>query len=877
MRKALVLIICLISAMSVKSQCNHIFRIADAYGDGWNGASVDLLVNGVVVLNGVEATYNGNNPSSEDISFTASSGDNISLSNWVSGSWDGEISWQILDGNGDVLLSGVHGDELTTTANCPNSCNEVTSINTANITSSSVDVEWAGNSSASSWNFEYDISGFSQGTGSTDNTITNSINLSGLNASTSYDIFLQTVCDGETSDWAGPFSFYIPSDPCGSYTLSLIDSYGDGWNGNTMDLLINGNVALDDVTIDDGGLNNITFQVGEGDAITTVWNGGGSWGEETSYEILDFEGNVVGLGSEADITNAIIVECPSNCLDVTAINTSNFTTSSVDIDWAINNLANSWNIEYGLSGFSQGTGSTDNSTTNSLSLLGLNASTTYDIYFQTVCDSETSDWVGPFSFYIPGVPCGNYTLNLFDSFSDGWQGNTMDLLVNGNIILDDITMSDGGLLAFTFDVAEGDNITTIWNGGGSYGYETSYEILDFEGNIVGSGSETNISNAIVVICPCDPEENPIFTFSQECNTDYTYSVIITISNVGDGSSTLDILNNGSVEISGVGVGSHTITNLSGTNTIKLTNDNICSVSQIFNDICDPCLFTSAPSDEPCDAPSIDLSQPFYGSTDCGYTATPLADQPGNGDPSANCGFSIDNDSWLTFTAADDTVVLDWEVEDALTTENDCDDGVQLSIYEGYCWDQENMVKIACQNYALGEGSFTVPELAIGEEYFIRIDGFGGQLCNYFWTPQGGVAITPPNDTCPNATEIFCGDLDTSNNILATNTDAPTCNGQTPGAGVWYKFVGDGSTVTFSTDNVATNYDTQLFLFSGDCDNLVCIDSDDNSGSGETSQIEFIANNGTDYFIYVSGDGSAIGQFALSVTCVACQAEPGNWD
>lgn len=887
MREILFAFLTLFLSVNYSAQCTHTLNLFDDYGDGWNEASVDLLVDFVPVISeativdGLSSTY----------TFEASTGDFISFSNWVSGSWNGEISWNITDSEGNIILDGVYGDTPTITASCPSSCSEVTSINTANITSSSIDIDWATNSSANSWNFEYDISGFSQGTGSTDNTNTNSLSLLGLNPGTSYDIYLQTVCDGETSEWAGPFSFYITSVPCGSYTLSLIDSYGDGWNGNTMDLLINGNVALDNVTIDDGGLNNITFQVGEGDAITTIWNGGGSYGSETSYEILDFEGNVVDSDSEADITSAIIVECPSTCIDVASINTTNFTTSSVDIDWAINNLANSWNVEYGLSGFTQGVGTTDNTTANSLNLSGLNASNSYDIYLQTVCDDETGDWVGPFSFYIPGVICGNYTLNLLDSYSDGWQGNTMDLLVNGNIILDDITMADGGLLVFTFEVADGDAITTVWNGGGSFGSETSYEILDFEDNVVGAGSETDISNAIIVICPCDPEENPTFTISQECNEDDTYNVIINVSNVGNGSSTLDILNNESVQLSGVGIGSHTITNLSGSNTIKLTNDNICSVSQILNDVCGPCYNPSAPSDEPCDAPSVDLSQIFYGSTSCNYTVELDVIEQFYG-PDDFCG-GAQNDSWLKFTAADDTVVLDWEVYDCTNPVTDPDplsptfgepyQGVQFAIFEGPCNNQDAMTLVdnACDYQAFGDSTFTVGNLVNGDEYFIYIDGFAGDQCTYTWTPVVGVAITPPNDSCGNAIEISCGSLDTSNNILATDNDAPiVCSGLTPDAGVWYKYNGNGNEVTISTDNVATNFDTQLFLYSGDCDNLVCEGSDDNNGTGETSEIEFTAENGTEYYIYVSGDNSSAnpeGQFVLSVTCVGCEAEAGNWE
>ena len=604
-----------------------------------------------------------------------------------------------------------------------------------------------------------------------------------------------------------------------THTLILTDSYGDGWvwlgDVGSVDLTVDGVTVITQGTCT-GFSTSISFQANTGSVISlSNWISDG-FDSEFGFEILDGNGDEIASGSYLDLGTST-GNCPNSCNEITSINTTNLTSSSLDIDWPANSSANSWNFEYDISGFSQGTGSTDNTTTNSLSLSGLNASTSYDIYLQTVCDGETSDWAGPFSFYISSVPCGSYTLSLIDSYGDGWNGNTIDLLINGNIVLDDVTIVDGDLNNITFQVGDGDAITTIWNGGGSFAYETSYELLDFEGNVVGSGSETDISDAIIVICPCNPEENPTFTVSQECNEDDTYNVIINISNVGDGSSTLDILNNESIEFSGVGIGSHTITNLSGSNIIKLTNDNICSVSQILNDVCGPCYDPSAPSDLPCDAPALDLSQPFFGTTDCdlyGVSNTGLMPGPDNLETSCfgnGALFGSQNDSWLSFTAADDSVILDWEV-------TDCDDGngVQLAILDGICSNEDEMTVIDCEFQALGTGTFDVGNLIIGDSYFIYIDGYSGDQCDYSWTPQGGVAITPPNDSCGNAIEISCGSLDTSNNILATDNDAPSvCSGLTPDAGVWYKYNGNGNEVTISTDNVATNFDTQLFLYSGD--------------------------------------------------------------
>ena len=45
----LTLIFLFTSFFTVSAQCDHTFVMVDSYGDGWNGASVDILVDGVVV------------------------------------------------------------------------------------------------------------------------------------------------------------------------------------------------------------------------------------------------------------------------------------------------------------------------------------------------------------------------------------------------------------------------------------------------------------------------------------------------------------------------------------------------------------------------------------------------------------------------------------------------------------------------------------------------------------------------------------------------------------------------------------------------------------------------------------------------------------
>ena len=78
---------------------------------------------------------------------------------------------------------------------------------------------------------------------SMDSTNNSSFTLTGLSSNTCYDIILIADCGGNgTSDTLGPIPFCTNScdstDLC-SYTMSMYDTYGDGWNGATVDLYYN--------------------------------------------------------------------------------------------------------------------------------------------------------------------------------------------------------------------------------------------------------------------------------------------------------------------------------------------------------------------------------------------------------------------------------------------------------------------------------------------------------------------------------------------------------------------------------------------------------------------------------------------------------------
>jgi hypothetical protein len=98
------------------------------------------------------------------------------------------------------------------------------------------------------------------------------------------------------------------------------------------------------------------------------------------------------------------------CTQPSALYVSDTTENSAVLHWTQANMEPAWNIEYGLSGFTQGTGTLiSNVTNNYYFITGLMSDTTYDFYVQSACyEGATSSWAGPGSFRtLEGEPCSN--------------------------------------------------------------------------------------------------------------------------------------------------------------------------------------------------------------------------------------------------------------------------------------------------------------------------------------------------------------------------------------------------------------------------------------------------------------------------------------
>ena len=84
-------------------------------------------------------------------------------------------------------------------------------------------------------------------------------------------------------------------------------------------------------------------------------------------------------------------------------------------------------------------------------------------------------------------PSLTYTINMFDSWGDGWNGHEITLDVGGVTAGPfGVTNAQGSFNSETFTVIEGDLITATWTSG-SFASEISFEIVDNNGLIVFSG------------------------------------------------------------------------------------------------------------------------------------------------------------------------------------------------------------------------------------------------------------------------------------------------------------------------------------------------------------------------------------------------------
>ena len=317
----------------------------------------------------------------------------------------------IAGGNGlnEIDIDDIGVIEMPT---CPNPTN----FEISTITDTSIDLNWLSNGVETTWELEYGEAGFIQGNGIKTLVTSNSFTLDNLGTQTSYEIYLRAICGAspgdDDSNWVGPVAVETLANFCNGD--HFYDSGGPNQNhrDNENEITVISPISNDYVTVnfldfdlesccdrlsiyDGPDVNSPVLGTFTGSSLPGPFTSTHSTGALTFYFTSD--SSVTGRGWDAEVT------CFSeSCPVPTNTTVSNIEADQVTVNWEAGSAENSWEIEYGLSNFTQGNGTTIEALNNIHTLTDLTPSNIYSYYLREICGNSPGDddsqWVGPFSF-----------------------------------------------------------------------------------------------------------------------------------------------------------------------------------------------------------------------------------------------------------------------------------------------------------------------------------------------------------------------------------------------------------------------------------------------------------------------------------------------
>ncbi len=345
---------------------------------------------------------------------------------------------------------------------------------------------------------EYGETGFAIGTGVTLTFVDSNVHLTGLDAITTYDVYIKNICaPGDTSVVIFPLTFttecpiysttytqnfasYIPGcweeadgaiGTTTTFTSTTSDWRVDGFlnnefvgaagvniNGTTMnEWLITPSLNLDQIPNSHIGFHAgltdqsnsgapVTGSFGDDDKVQVVisTDNGVTWSSDNILMTFDtantpshlgqyysislgaysgivkigfyVESTVLNENNDFFIDDFIWEEAPS-CGQISIINLDEISSNSAILNWGNPNAAGAtFILEYGIPGFTLGTGTQIISMDTTYEITGLDPITSYEIYVTTICaPGDTASW--SYSIYFT-TECGNSTTYFTDDFGN---------------------------------------------------------------------------------------------------------------------------------------------------------------------------------------------------------------------------------------------------------------------------------------------------------------------------------------------------------------------------------------------------------------------------------------------------------------------------
>ncbi|MCQ2274184.1 MAG: fibronectin type III domain-containing protein [Bacteroidales bacterium] len=528
-------------------------RISNDHGDTFT--DVDTLYH-----DGNGNSYSDpGNWSSRSIDLSSYAGDTIMIQFYTVANY----------GNGSVFIDNIMIREIN---NCPIPTDLAAQTESAN----SASLSW--NGTAAEYVVAYGI-GTNPELMDTIHVFDTTALISGLNAETTYNFFVRSVCGENMSYWSLPaqaFTGYCQPAPTSvdgqgitrlqfGMGSEVVDNttrptaapyYGNYYN--MVGAVAAGTIADVNITYQTGYTygtiiwvdwnNNLTFDsnevvyVGESSATNpTTLNATFSIPStaDTGYYRMRIAGSDSYYDSyfESFASAANANPCPASsytivhdytlhvtaapaCSPVTGVIASNISNTSADITWSLlDNTQNSFVVAYAEVGDTNMT--LVNASTNSITLNGLNAATTYQVMVKAVCGADDeSIWSAATTFTTANCALEDMCyikIEMIDSYGDGWNGGSLDVVDSAlNTVVGTAQLSYGLADSIFVSVCPDRTYNLVWNTG-SYDDEVSFNVYNSFNGLIASEVEPDGGLVASFVASCS-EPEPIITYTVTTNT-----------------------------------------------------------------------------------------------------------------------------------------------------------------------------------------------------------------------------------------------------------------------------------------------------------------------------------------------------------------------
>ena len=316
--------------------------------------------------------------------------------------------YQIAFEHTDNYGYGVGIDSVVFTPMSADFCYSITNLAVTDVTSSSISLAWVDEENDNATYTIYNM---------TDNTVIaagitgTDYEITGLTYSTTYTFGVVANCSSTSESSISTISATTTCADGGcQITIVGNDSWGDGWNGNAINV-IQDSIIIGTFTLDNGTTFTRTYTVCSSSPVSFSWTSGNYPGE-TSFNIYDGGNIMVYNASGSDMANDSVFftmnePCPS-CLPATNLTATEVTSNSVTLSWTGN--APSYDIYNGETFVT-------NVTTNTYTITGLDVATTYTFGVQAICSATESATTTTINVM---TNCSDVTtLPYYEGFEDG--------------------------------------------------------------------------------------------------------------------------------------------------------------------------------------------------------------------------------------------------------------------------------------------------------------------------------------------------------------------------------------------------------------------------------------------------------------------------